>query len=189
MNIEDIRIYRMTHIMNIAHILKYGITHKNSRNANGNYKDIGDVSLISTRADRTVIVDNGIAGNPDGESIVLGEFIPFYFGVKMPMLYVVQNGGNFVESATPPGEIIYMVCRLNDVISEYRNFYFSDGHATDSLTCFYNSDKIRDIAGIVKWKSVKAPYWGGSENLDVKREKQAEFLIRGDVSAKALYEK
>ena len=53
MNIEDIRIYRMTHIMNIAHILKYGITHKNSRNANGNYKDIGDVSLISTRADRT----------------------------------------------------------------------------------------------------------------------------------------
>lgn len=92
MNIEDIRIYRMTHIMNIAHILKYGITHKNSRNAKGNYKDIGDVSLISTRADRTVIVDNGIAGNPDGESIVLGEFIPFYFGVKMPMLYVVQNG-------------------------------------------------------------------------------------------------
>ncbi len=82
-----------------------------------------------------------------------------------------------------------MVCRLNDVISKYKNFYFSDNHATDSLTCFYNSDKICDIAGIVKWKLVKAPYWGGSENLDVKREKQAEFLIRGDVSAKALYEK
>lgn len=31
---EDIELFRMTHIENISHILKYGITHKNSKQAN-----------------------------------------------------------------------------------------------------------------------------------------------------------
>ncbi len=43
MNNKPIYIYRMTHIDNIPHILKYGITHKNSKNANPHYKAIGDV--------------------------------------------------------------------------------------------------------------------------------------------------
>ena len=49
MKIEKINIYRITHIENIPHILKYGITHKNSVNFNQNYKAIGDSSLIDIR--------------------------------------------------------------------------------------------------------------------------------------------
>lgn len=30
-------------------------------------------------------------GSDSSEAIVLGDFIPFYFGVRMPMLYVIQN--------------------------------------------------------------------------------------------------
>lgn len=182
MELERISIYRMTHIENISHILEYGITHRDSPNANLNYITIGDVSLINTRNQKTVIVNNGYSQFESNSLIVLGDFIPFYFGVKMPMLYVMQNGGNFVEKATPSKDIIYIACSLQKIIQSEIKYYFSDGHATDGLTTFYNKDKINDLPNIIEWNSVRAPYWGGQENLNVKRKKQAEFLVLGDLN-------
>ena len=39
----------MTHIDNVPHILRYGITHRLSLNANQNYIPIGDSSIINKR--------------------------------------------------------------------------------------------------------------------------------------------
>lgn len=36
---------------------------------------------------------------------------------------------------------------------------------------------------LVDWGAVKEAYWGGQENLNVKRKKQAEFLIANDLPA------
>lgn len=99
---EKIYLYRITHIQNVEHILKNGITHKNSINANPFFRSIGDEALIDTRNNRTVVVDNGDLFSEKAKAIILGNFIPFYFGVKMPMLYVIQNGGNFVKQKTLP---------------------------------------------------------------------------------------
>lgn len=85
LNLDEIYLYRMTHIENIPHILQYGITHSNSPNANPAFVPIGDGSLIRTRSG--FLLDCGRR---------LGEYIPFYFGVRMPMLYVIQKGFNFV---------------------------------------------------------------------------------------------
>ncbi|MDR0738503.1 MAG: DUF4433 domain-containing protein, partial [Prevotellaceae bacterium] len=123
----------MTHIENIPHILKYGITHKSSPNANPDYVTIGDVSLIGTRATKQVKINNGNRAQSFG-TITLGDFIPFYFGVRMPMLYVIQHGGNCIEKATPKEDIIYVVCKLSDVAESGSTYYFSDGHATDAFT-------------------------------------------------------
>ena len=90
MELERIIVYRMVHIGNLPHILQHGITHKNSENANHNFMTIGDESLIGTRATKTVSVDNGDFIKFGIHQIVLGDFIPFYFGIKMPMLYVIQ---------------------------------------------------------------------------------------------------
>ena len=180
MKLSQVNLYRITHIENVKHILNQGITHKNSSNANPNFKSIGDVSLINTRGVKQINVDNG--NFPDTiETIILGEFIPFYFGIKMPMLYVIQNGGNFVEQAISPEKIIYVACSVQRIKEANLMCYFSDGHATDYLTTFYNSDKIDDLPAIIDWKAVKAPYWGGQENLNTKRKKQAEFLVKGDI--------
>jgi len=35
---------------------------------------------------------------------------------------------------------------------------------------------------IIDWEAVKASYWGGTDNLNIKRKKQAEFLVSGDLS-------
>ncbi len=89
--------------LTIGHALQTrgrGVTHKNSPNKNPDYKNIGDISLIDTRSRRTVSIDNGESQQTEYTSIKLRDFTPFYFGVKMPMLYVAQHGGNFVEQAT-----------------------------------------------------------------------------------------
>ena len=179
MNLEKINIYRITHIQNIPHILKYGITHKNSSNSNPDFRAIGDSSLINTRNNKLVNITNG--ASKIIATITLGDYIPFYFGVKMPMLYVIQHGGNFVPEATNAEDIVYIACSVKKIYNLGYEFYFSDGHATDFLTTFYDKNKINDLNTILDWKAIKAPYWGGEKNLDIKRKKQAEFLVKGDV--------
>jgi len=182
MNLGQVNIYRILHIENIPHVLANGVTNKDSPNANPNFIGIGDVSLIGNRNTRQVSVDNGNTFNTI-ETITLGHFTPFYFGVKMPMLYVIQQGGNFVEKANKPEDIIYVACSVQSIANSNTSYYFSDGHATDLLTTFYNKDKISELPQIVDWTAVKTSYWGGQENLNVKRKKQAEFLVSGDISA------
>jgi hypothetical protein len=99
----------------------------------------------------------------------------------MPMLYVIQHGGNFVEKPVSSENIIYLACSLQLIIQSNIIFYFTDGHATDNLTTFYDSSKINDLPGIIDWRAVKASYWGGDDNLDIKRKKQAEFLLQADL--------
>ena len=99
------------------------------------------------------------------------------------MLYVIQNGGNFVIKLTPAIEIVYMVCSVSSLIKSQKNFYFSDGHATDSLTTFYDKTKIDDLSEVIDWNAVRASYWGGQDNLNIKRKKQAEFLASEDIAA------
>lgn len=186
MNLSDINIYRMTHLENIEHILAYGITSKKSEYSNPNFINIGDVSLINNRSTKTVIIDNGTFPHQIFSSIVLGDYVPFYFGKKMPMLYVIQTGGNFVENPTIPENIIYLRCSLQSVLETTTNYYFTDGHATDNLTSFYDSSKINEIENIIDWKAVDAPFWGGEENLNIKRKKQAEFLVGVDIPIKCV---
>lgn len=182
MELNKVILYRITHIENIPHILQYGITHKDSPNKNPDYKDIGDLSLIETRSKINVSIENTEFDSNSGlVSISLGDFIPFYFGVRMPMLYVTQHGGNFVKQATPPIDIIYLGCSLSKIISTNIDFYFTDGHATDILTSFYDKTKINMLVDIIDWEAIKSSYWGGADNLNIKRKKQAEFLVSGDL--------
>jgi hypothetical protein len=177
----------MTHISNIPHVLQYGVVHRNSVNANSNYVAIGDATLINTRNSKHIIINNGNMFNVAGK-IILGDFIPFYFGVRMPMLYVVQYGGNFVAQATPPENIIYLTCLLSDIIQSGYLYYFSDGHATDSLTSFYDNTQIANLPNIIDWVAIKSQYWGGEGHLDLKRKKQAEFLIGNDIAPNYLFD-
>jgi len=180
MDLSEINIYRITHIENIPHILHYGVTNKNSPNANPNYITIGDTSLIDTRNTRNVYVNNGDFLNFSAPTIILGNFIPFYFGIKMPMLYIIQNGGNFVRNATAAEDIIYLACPIMKIIKSDNSYYFSDGHATDNLTSFYDKSKINDLPALIDWDAIRVSYWGCQENLDIKRRKQAEFFVNND---------
>lgn len=167
-------LFRMTHIKNIPHILQHGVTHSSSANANPDFVPIGDGSLISTRND--FLLANGRR---------LGEYIPFYFGVRTPMLYVVQNGFNMV-APTPAEKIVYCVSSVQKIIDLHLDFVFTDGHAVDGFSSQYTAADIQNIDAILDKNAINARYWRDENDLDRKRRKEAEFLVLGDIDREAI---
>lgn len=174
LDLNKIYLFRMTHIENIPHILKNGITHLTSANANPNFVPIGDSSLISTR--NNFLLNNGRR---------LGEYIPFYFGVRTPMLYVVQNGFNMVAPTTAEN-IVYCVSSVQKIVNLQLDFVFTDGHAVDGFTTQYNVIDIHNIDTILDKNAINAKYWRDETDLDRKRRKESEFLVLGDIDYSAI---
>ena len=167
-------LFRMVHIENIEHILQFGITHQSSLNANKDYKSIGDNSLISNR--NSFIMPNGKT---------LGQYIPFYFGERMPMLYVIQKGFNGVEAISPE-KIVYCLLSIQQVINHKLPFVFTNGHAVDGFTEFFDETNIQQIDNIIDRSAIFCKYWKSETDLDLKRRKEAEFLIETDIPATAI---
>ncbi len=171
---NKILLFRMTHLQNISHILQHGITHINSPNRNAEYIPIGDSSLINARD--TFMLPNGK---------MLGNYIPFYFGPRMPMLYVMQKGFNGVQP-TAARDIVYCVSSVEAIEQLGLRYVFSDGHAVDIFTSFYSPKDIQNIENLIDRKAINSKYWNDESDLDLKRRKEAEFLVAGDIEVNAV---
>lgn len=167
-------LFRMTHIENVPHILQQGITHRDSPNRNITFVPIGDGSLIESR-------NNFVLPNQR----TLGEYIPFYFGTRMPMLYVIQKGYNSVPIISPEN-VVYCISSVGDVLSHQLTFVFTDGHAVDALSSFFTPDAVTDIERIIDKKAIESKYWKDENDLDLKRRKEAELLLDGDLPIPAI---
>lgn len=166
---NKVYLFRMTHIENIPHILKYGITHPESEFANVEYIGIGDQSIIETRKDKVLIDDKKI-----------GDFIPFYFAKRTPMLLVVQTGYNGV-SKVHPSNIVYCVSSIQKIIDSGNDFVFTDGHAINGLSTVHRKEEIENLFEIIDEKAIKSNQWSDENDLDLKRRKEAELLLIGDL--------
>lgn len=173
-DLSTILLYRMTHVQNIPHILKHGITHISSSSRNKNYVAIGDGSLIGARNNFLM---------PSGKT--LGEYIPFYFGPRMPMLYVMQCGFNGVTPVRP-SDVVYCITSVKSIQAAKLDFVFTDGHAVDGFSEFYNPRDLKRIESIIDSKAIKSKYWKADDDLDLKRRKEAEFLVEGDIPIQAI---
>jgi len=167
---SKIRLYRLIHIDNISHIVKYGLTTVDSKFANKEYISIGDQTMISKRKD--VLLCDDIKK--------LNQVIPFYFGVRMPMLFVIQNGFNNVPIQSPTN-IVYCVTNVKNIISNNLLFYFTDGHAINKLSTIYNHKEIERINMLLDFEAIHKKYWNDDEDIDLKRRKEAEFLVSEDI--------
>ncbi|NLN34147.1 MAG: DUF4433 domain-containing protein [Flavobacteriaceae bacterium] len=169
MNTSHIRLFRMVHIENVSHILANGLTLATSENANENYVPIGDNSLIDRRSSVTV---------PNGKN--LNEFLPFYFWCRMPMLYVVKKGYNGVPAQNPEN-IVYCVTNVEKIIHSRLPFVFTNGHAVSKLSKFFGKEEIHLLEEILDFEAIKKDFWKDENDLDLKRRKEAEFLVEGDI--------
>lgn len=96
--------FRLTHIDNIQHVLSNGLVRASSPLRSDNYLPIGDSKVIKIRGNRVV------------GGYRLSEYVPFYFGPRSPMLYVIQHGYNGVRKEKPEN-IVYCVVRINDLVA------------------------------------------------------------------------
>lgn len=161
--------FRMVHIDNIDHIVKYGFVHKESPYASSNYVPIGDVTVITSRIKRQY------------KGVCLSECIPFYFGPRSPMLYVIQHGFNGVKQYNAE-DIVYCVIALEDIIASDFACFFSDGHALNRMTKFYPKSELGRINDIIRYDDVYTKYWQDNGPFDdTKRRKEAELLVKDEV--------
>ena len=97
------------------------------------------------------------------------------------MLYVIQKG-NYYTSKRNPEEIIYLVCSVKELSEKYDEMYFSDGHATSNFSRFYDISKLNELFAILDYEAIKSKKWSGEDiDTDLKRKKEAEFLIKNDI--------
>lgn len=164
---DIVKIYRIVHIDNIRYLLTHGIFNRGHENADPDYINIGDSDLIAKRHDYPV----GI--NPPGGA--LGEYVPFYFGRLSPMLLNIKTGYRGIKQR-PQKDIIYIVCRVDDIVGHCEEWCFTEGHAKTRITTFYNAlDDLKEVY----WNKVDLRYWYNDESdFDRMRHKQAEFLVK-----------
>jgi hypothetical protein len=166
---ESIWIYRIIHFSNMEFILKYGIYTADSVNSDPDYLDIGNSEIIKTRSKFSVkIKDYGF----------IGEYIPFYFGRQSIMLYNILTGHGGLRKHFP-GDIIYICCKLEDVIKHCKRFFFTDGQANKQFTEHFSD--VNDL-NKVDWNVVySSDFKKTEEDGDKLRRYQAEFLVHEHV--------
>lgn len=160
--------FRITHIDNIPHILRCGIVKSNSPLKDEHFVSIGDKQIIGLREDIDV------------KGYRIGDYIPFYLGPRSPMLYVIQHGYNGVQRVEPEN-IVYCVIRLDDLMKNSIDCIFTDGHALSFLTSFYTKQSLSQIDDIVSFDDVYSSQWNSDDDLDLKRRKEAELLVKNDL--------
>jgi hypothetical protein len=98
----------------------------------------------------------------------VGEFVPFYFCPRSPMLYTINLG----NTGRPPGcqtTILHLVSRVGYAVGLGVPWAVSDGNAGAFHTTFESTLQAIDN---LDWKAIEASFW--AEN---RHQKQAEFLV------------
>lgn len=98
------------------------------------------------------------------------------------MLYVIQHGYNGVQRKEPE-QIVYCVVRIDDLVRDNIDCVFTDGHAMSNLSCFYEKQKLSQVDEYVRLEDVYSRHWNEESDIDLKRRKEAELLIHGDLPA------
>jgi hypothetical protein len=101
------------------------------------------------------------------------------------MLFVIKQGFNGVKM-TAPENIVYCISSVFEIVAHKLGFIFSNGHAVDELTDFYSIDSVSEIDTLIDKKAIDAKYWKDENDLDLKRRKEAEFLIQDDIPSSAI---
>lgn len=160
--------FRISHIDNIPHIVRNGIVKADSPLRDEHYVSIGDRQIIRVRGEMVV------------KGYKISDYIPFYLGPRSPMLYVIQHGYNGVQRVDAEN-VVYLVVRMDELVSNDVDCIFTDGHALSSLTNYYTKDKLPIIGKIVRYDDVYSSRWDSDTDLDLKRRKEAELLIKNDL--------
>ncbi|MBI1769497.1 MAG: DUF4433 domain-containing protein [Bacteroidetes bacterium] len=166
---DKIWLFRITHVDNLSHILKYGLITEHSKHKNKHFRQIGDKSIIDYRKDLDAPI-------PPGGKFT--EYVPFYLGPRSPMLYQIATGWEDIEKINQE-EIVYIVSSFDKIREHELEFFFSDGHARSDTSTKYNQKKHFPK---LDWDAIYATQWR-SDARDLRRQmkKQSEFLVKKHV--------
>jgi hypothetical protein len=161
-------ISHFTHGSNLPAVLAAG--ELRSHTAAATVVDVADVTIKARRM--TIAVGCGPGG-------VVGDYVPFYFAPRSPMLFRLQK-----EHTEGRGDgqraLIYFATTTERLLEAGLPCVFSDGNAAHHLSTF--SADLSEMGTRVDWELMAAVIWANTaEDGDRVRRRQAEFLVRGAV--------
>jgi hypothetical protein len=158
-------IYHITHVKNLQRIVAEGGLHCDRSAQQLKQVNIAHMHIKERRLNRAV---------PLGPKGTVGEYVPFYFAPRSPMLFVINRGG--VEGYTDGQEpIVYLRSTAENVQKAGLHYVFTEGHADMGFTDFF--DNLEDLDK-VDWNLMNAKYWNDTnDDPDRRRRRQAEFLV------------
>lgn len=160
-------IYHITHIDNLPGIISQGGLWCDAERIKRGLRtvDIARAGLKQRRQSRWVSV---------AQRGQLGDYVPFYFANRSPMLYSIHTG--YVAGYEGgQSSVVYLCSSVECLRRSGVAWCFTDGHAVEAFTGFY--DAVADLDK-VDWDVIGSWSWGNREDdLDRKRRKQAECLV------------
>lgn len=160
------RIYHFTHIGNLQSILESGglVCHNRCQT-----QRVGVAHEHIQNRRRRRQVPCGPGGN-------LHDYVPFYFGLRSPMLYAI-HGGRVACYEGGQGELVYLVSSVQRIVKAGLGFVFTERHAVLNYAEFFTD--LINLAQ-VDWNLMPARWWNDIPRYpDRKERKQAEFLVHG----------
>lgn len=155
-------IYHITDVTNLPDILGTGYI-------------MSDARMVAMQAVPTVIGMPHIKARRLTELTIsccsdryVGEFVPFYYCPRSPMLYTVNTG----KTGRPAGcqtSIIHLVSTVAIGTALERPWAISDGNAGARITSFSNDI---NALGDLEWNAINTRQWQG-----LTHKKQSEFLV------------
>jgi hypothetical protein len=159
-------LYRIVHLENLNLLaLRKGLHAPAYAPADGLvYHGIHDQSIRARRGSRPI---------PCGPGGTVDDYISFYLCPRSPMLYRLQ-ADHSLRPLEGPGALVYLVCSIERIRELDLPFVFSDGHGLQAITRWYDDLERLDA---LDWKAIHTTDWRSTEDPDLTRRKQAEFLV------------
>jgi hypothetical protein len=174
-------LFHFTHVDNLASIVKLGalqsdaLVRENSSLAN----EAGEPSIKERRRSAAV------SCHPFG---FVGDYVPFYFAARSPMMYVISRG----RVPTFRGEqqdLVYMVSSVEKIVEAGLPFVVSDRNAAVKFAEFSNDVSVLgDLtspdpqSNFVDWQLMKQLQWQDTaESPDRMERRMAELLVHHQV--------
>ncbi|WP_425145920.1 type II toxin-antitoxin system toxin DNA ADP-ribosyl transferase DarT [Deinococcus sp.] len=164
------KIYHITHVDNLPAIIAAGELRSDALmlSQGGPEAMIGMSHIKKRRLEELSIPCLG--------GVMVGECVPFYFGPRSVMLYIINRGSADIQYRGGQGPIVHLEADLREALrwarAAGRPWAFSLGSAATRYTEFRND--LKDFIQ-VDWNAVQADDWRDS---GVKERKQSEFLVK-----------
>lgn len=156
-------IYHITDVVNLAAIIRAGglLSDVALAGAGGPAVAIGYAHIKHRRMTQYTVA---CVGNR-----FVGEFVPFYYCPRSPMLYTLNRGNVPGRQAGCQRTIVHLVSTVQTAFDLNKPWALSDGNAGAGYADFSNEPVKLDS---LNWPLIKSNNWAGQTF-----EKQAELLV------------
>jgi len=178
--LRDRWVLHFTHIDNLPGIVSAGRLVCDASARQGLIgTEVGDPEIKQARRRRVIPI------GPGGQ---VGDYVPFYFAPRSPMMYrIACDHRDTIPGRYPDGDrpLIYLATVVGAVIDAGLRWVATDGNAATATTEF-STDPVR-VEAMVDWPLMRADRWNNVPwDPDRQRRRMAEFLVHHEVPLPAI---